>query len=254
MKGLKDKVVIVTGASQGIGRAAAQIFAQEGAKVVIADVKVQGGEETVRIIRESGGEATFVEADVSKEGQVQTMVNVTLETYGRLDCAFNNAGVEAGQALTPLIDSPVEEFDRLISINLRGIFLCLKYEIPAMLKTGGGAIVNTSSVAGLVGFQLSAPYVASKHGVIGLTKAAALDYATSGIRVNAICPGVTRTPMVDALIGGDKELEAMIVGVHPMGRVASPEEIAQTAVWLCSNEASFITGVALAVDGGLVAQ
>ncbi len=254
MKGLKDKVVIVTGASQGIGRAAAQIFAQEGAKVVIADVKVQGGEETVRIIRESGGEATFVEADVSKEGQVQTMVNVTLETYGRLDCAFNNAGVEAGQALTPLIDSPVEEFDRLISINLRGIFLCLKYEIPAMLKTGSGAIVNTSSVAGLVGFQLSAPYVASKHGVIGLTKAAALDYATSGIRVNAICPGVTRTPMVDALIGGDKELEAMIVGVHPMGRVASPEEIAQTAVWLCSNEASFITGVALAVDGGLVAQ
>ncbi len=254
MKGLKDKVVIVTGASQGIGRAAAQIFAQEGAKVVIADVKVQGGEETVRIIRESGGEATFVEADVSKEGQVQTMVNVTLETYGRLDCAFNNAGVEAGQALTPLIDSPVEEFDRLISINLRGIFLCLKYEIPAMLKTSGGAIVNTSSVAGLVGFQLSAPYVASKHGVIGLTKAAALDYATSGIRVNAICPGVTRTPMVDALIGGDKELEAMIVGVHPMGRVASPEEIAQTAVWLCSNEASFITGVALAVDGGLVAQ
>ncbi len=254
MKGLKDKVVIVTGASQGIGRAAAQIFAQEGAKVVVVDVKVQGGEETVRIIRESGGEATFVEADVSKEDQVQTMVNVTLKTYGRLDCAFNNAGVEAGQALTPLIDSPVEEFDRLISVNLRGIFLCLKYEIPAMLKTGSGAIVNTSSVAGLVGFQLSAPYVASKHGVIGLTKAAALDYATSGIRVNAICPGVTRTPMVDALIGGDKELEAMIVGVHPMGRVASPEEIAQTAVWLCSNEASFITGVALAVDGGLVAQ
>ncbi|MFO8011027.1 MAG: SDR family oxidoreductase [Dehalococcoidia bacterium] len=254
MKGLQDKVVIVTGGSQGIGRAAALQFAQEGAKVVVADVKVEAGQETVGMIVDAGGHALFVEADVSQEDKVQAMVRQTVETYGRLDCAFNNAGVEAQQALTPLIDSPVEEFDRLIAINLRGVFLCLKYEIPAMLQAGGGAIVNTASVAGLVGFQLSAPYVASKHGVIGLTKAAALDYAAQNIRVNAVCPGVTRTPMVDALIGGDEELESMIVGVHPMGRIADPEEVARTAVWFCSQEASFITGHALAVDGGLVAQ
>jgi len=254
MKGLKGKVVIITGGASGIGRAAAQLFAQEGVKVVVADIQAEGGHETVSLIKRAGGEAVFVETDVSQEDQVRAMVARTVETYGRLDCAFNNAGVEAQQALVPLVDSPVEEFDRLIAINLRGIFLCLKYEIPEMLGAGGGAIVNTSSVAGLVGFQLSGPYVASKHGVVGLTKSAALDYATQNIRVNAICPGVTRTPMVDAMIGGDKELEALIVGVHPMGRVASPEETAQTAVWLCSDEASFITGVALAVDGGLVAQ
>ena len=254
MKGLKDKVVIVTGGSQGIGRASALIFAREGAKVVVADVQAEGGEETVRMVKEAGGEAVFVQTDVSKEDQVKAMVAMTIEVYGKLDCAFNNAGVESENALTPLIDCPVADFDRLISINLRGVFICLKYEIPEMLEAGGGAIVNTSSVAGLVGFQLSAPYVASKHGVVGLTKAAALDYATSNIRVNALCPGVTNTPMVDDLIGGNPEMEALIVGVHPMGRIASPEEMAQTAVWLCSDEASFVTGVALAVDGGLVAQ
>ncbi len=254
MKGLKEKVVIVTGGSQGIGRAAALLFAREGAKVVVADVLVEGGEETVKMISDAGGEATFVKTDVSKEDQVRAMVDKTIEVYGQLDCAFNNAGVESESALTPLIDCPVDDFDRLISINLRGVFMCLKYEIPEMLKSGGGAIVNTSSVAGLVGFQLSAPYVASKHGVVGLTKAAALDYATSNIRVNALCPGVTNTPMVDDLIGSAPEMEALIVGVHPMGRIASPEEMAQTAVWLCSDEASFVTGVALAVDGGLVAQ
>ncbi len=254
MKGLKEKVVIVTGGSQGIGRAAGLIFAREGAKVVIADVLTEGGEETVKMIRGAGGEALFVQTDVSKEEQVKQMISRTIEVYGELDCAFNNAGVESENALTPLIDCPVDDFDRLISINLRGVFLCLKYEIPEMLKAGSGAIVNTSSVAGLVGFQLSSPYVASKHGVVGLTKAAALDYAASNIRVNALCPGVTLTPMVDDLIRGDPEMEDLIVGVHPMGRLASPEEMAQTAVWLCSDEASFVTGVALAVDGGLVAQ
>ena len=254
MKGFKDKVVIVTGGSQGIGRAAAQIFAREGAKVVVADVQIEGGEETVKMIEAAGGEAVFVQTDVSKEDQVKAMVAKTVGIYGQLDRAFNNAGVESENALTPLIDCPVDDFDRLISINLRGVFLCLKYEIPEMLKAGSGAIVNTASVAGLVGFQLSSPYVASKHGVVGLTKAAALDYAISNIRVNALCPGVTNTPMVDDLIGGDPEMEALIVGVHPMGRIASPEEMAQTAVWLCSDEASFVTGVALAVDGGLVAQ
>ena len=254
MKGLKDKVVIVTGGSQGIGRAAALLFSQEKARVVVADVHTEGGEETVKMVKESGGQAIFIETDVSSEDQVKAMVTKTVETYGKLDCAFNNAGVEAREALVPLIDSPTEEFDRLISINLRGIYLCLKHEIPEMLKAGGGAIVNTSSVAGLVGFQLSGPYVASKHGVIGLTKSAAMDYAAQNIRINAICPGVTRTPMVDAMIGDDKELEQLIVGVHPIGRVASPEEIAWAAVWLCSEEASFITGAALPVDGGLVAQ
>jgi NAD(P)-dependent dehydrogenase (short-subunit alcohol dehydrogenase family) len=254
MKGLKDKVVIVTGGGMGIGRAAAQLFSQEGMKVVVADISPAHAEETVTMVKDSGGEAIFIQTDVSDEEQVRNMVTKTVETFGRLDCAFNNAGVEARDALVPLIESPVEEFDRLIAINLRGVFLCLKYEIPEMLKVGGGAIVNTSSVAGLVGFQLSGPYVASKHGVVGLTKSAAMDYATQNIRVNAICPGVTRTPMVDAMIGEDKELEQLIVGVHPIGRVASPEEIAETAVWLCSDKASFVTGVALPVDGGLVAQ
>lgn len=254
MKRFDGKVALVTGAASGIGRSAALLFAQEGARVVVADVQTEGGGETVRMIKTAGGEAMFVKVDVSNPEQVHAMVSGAVERFGRLDCAFNNAGVEAEKALTPLIDSPVEEFDRLISINLRGVFLCLKYEIPEMLKSGGGAIVNTASVAGLVGFALSAPYVSSKHGVVGLTKAAALDYATSNIRVNAVCPGVTRTPMVDALIGGDAELESLIVGVHPMARVADPDEIARAAVWLCSNEASFITGHALAVDGGLVAQ
>jgi len=254
MKELEDKVALVTGGSSGIGRAASLVFVREAAKVVIADIQVNGGEETVWMIKEAGGEAIFVKTDVSKGDQVEALIKKAVETYGRLDCAFNNAGVEAAQALALLVDSPEEEFDRLISINLKGVWLCMKYEIPEMLKQGGGAIVNTSSVAGLVGFQLSAPYVASKHGVVGLTKAAALDYAKAGIRVNAICPGVTRTPLLDALIGGEAELEAQIVGVHPIGRIAKPEEIAEVAVWLCSDKASFVTGHAMAVDGGLVAS
>ena len=252
MKGLGGKVALVTGGSSGIGRAAALAFAREGAKVVVADIQVEGGEETVGMVRGSGGEALFVKADVSKGGEVEALIAKAVGTYGRLDCAFNNAGVEAEQGLVLLCDYPEEEFDRLIGINLKGVWLCMKYEIPQMVKQGGGAIVNTASIAGLVGCGLSAAYVASKHGVVGLTKTAALDYARAGVRVNAVCPGVTRTPMVDALVGGDAEMEAQIVELHPIGRLASPEEIAEVAVWLCSDEASFVTGHAMPVDGGFV--
>ena len=254
MKGLQDKVALVTGGGSGIGRAAALTFAREGARVAIGDIQAEGGEETARLVRESGGQAVFVQADVTQPEQVAAMVRKTVETYGRLDCAFNNAGVEATQGLVPLLEGTEEEWDRLISINLKGVWLCLKHELPQMLKQGGGAIVNTASVAGLVGCQLSAAYVASKHGVVGLTKAASLDYCAAGIRVNAVCPGVTRTPMVDALIGGSAKVEAQIVAAHPIGRLALPQEIAEAAVWLCSDEASFVTGHAMAVDGGLSSQ
>lgn len=252
MKDLEGKVALVTGGGSGIGRAAALLFAGEGAKVVIADVNTEGGEETLQMARAAGGEACFVTADVSKGDEVEAMVRATIETYGRLDCAFNNAGIEQGWV--PLADCSEDEWDRVIDVNLKGTWLCLKHEIPQMLKQGGGAIVNTASVAGLVGGTMQCGYVASKHGLVGLTKTAALDYATAGIRVNAICPGAARTNILDALIGGQPEIEAMILAVHPIGRIAEPEEIARTAVWLCSNEASFITGHALAVDGGFVAQ
>jgi NAD(P)-dependent dehydrogenase (short-subunit alcohol dehydrogenase family) len=254
MKGLEGKIALVTGGSSGIGRAAVLAFASQGARVVVADIDSGGGAETVRMVEESGGEAVFVKADVSQREEVEALVKKAVDTYGRLDCAFNNAGVEAAQGLAMFMDCPDGELERLLAVNLKGVWNCLKSEIAQMLKQGGGAIVNTASVAGLVGFQLSAAYVASKHGVVGLTKAVALDYAPAGIRVNAICPGVTRTPMVDELIGSDAELEATIVGVHPLARLADPQEVARTAVWLCSDEASFVTGVALPVDGGLVAQ
>ncbi len=254
MQRLEGRIALVTGGSSGIGRAAALAFAKEGAKVVVADIDVNGGEETVRTVKEAGGEAIFARTDVTRPDEVAALVEAAVDRFGRLDCAFNNAGVEAAQGLAMFTDLPDTELDRLLAVNLKGVWHCLKQEIAQMLKQGGGAIVNTASVAGLVGFQLSAAYVASKHGVVGLTKAVALDYASAGIRVNAVCPGVTRTPMVDALIGGDEALEAQIVSVHPIGRLARPEEIARVAVWLCTDEASFLTGQAIAVDGGLVAQ
>jgi len=253
VKRLEGKIALVTGGSSGIGRASALVFVREGAKVVIADVNVKGGEETLRMIKEAGGEAIFVRTDVSEASQVEALVKKAVDTYGRLDCAFNNAGVEPAQGMGALADCPEEEWDRVININLKGVWLCMKYEIPQMLKQGGGAIVNTSSVAGLIGGGLSA-YVASKHGIVGLTKTGALDYAGAGIRVNAICPGGARTPMLDSLISGNPEIEAAICQVHPIGRFAEPAEIAEAAAWLCSNEASFVTGIAMPVDGGLVAR
>jgi NAD(P)-dependent dehydrogenase (short-subunit alcohol dehydrogenase family) len=247
----EGKVALVTGAGSGIGRATAQAFAREGARVVVADVNVAGLNETVRLIQEAGGQAYGVQADVSQPAQVQQMVDTALAEFGRLDAAVNNAGIEGEQAA--LAEASAENWDRVIGINLRGAWSCMKAEIPAMLRSGGGAIVNMSSVAGLVGFANISPYVASKHGMVGLTRTAALEYAKQGIRVNAVCPGAIDTPMIDRFTRGDASARAAMDAMHPMGRMGRPEEIAEVAIWLCSDRASFVTGHALPVDGGMTA-
>lgn len=249
---LTGKVALVTGASSGIGRAAALAFAREGAKVVAADVTVEGGNETVSLIKKTGGEAIFVPTNVAKATEVEALVNAAVNAYGRLDCAYNNAGI-SGKSQT-IVDTTEENWDRIIAINLTGVWLCMKYEIPAMLKNGGGAIVNTASDAGLIGVKRTGAYVASKHGVVGLTKTAALEYAKSGIRVNAVCPGPIETPML--MKGADRfpQMIPKMVKAQPNGRLGKPEEIAEAAVWLCSAAASFVTGLAMPVDGGYIAQ
>ncbi len=253
MAGLTDeKVALVTGGGSGIGRATALAFARDGAKVVVADIVVEGGEETVQQITAGGGAATFVKADIAQASDVEALVNRAVETYGRIDCAFNNAGIEG--EISPIIECSEANWDRVVSIDLKGVWLCLKYEIPQMLKQGSGAIVNTASVAGLVGFQGIAPYVAAKHGVVGLTKTAALEYAKSGIRVNAVCPGVIDTPMVQRAFGQSPQMAELAAAAEPIGRLGKPEEIAEAVVWLCSDAASFVTGHPMTVDGGLVAQ
>ena len=253
MAGLTEgKVVLVTGAGSGIGRATALVFAREGAKVVVSDIVVEGGQETVQQIEAAGGEAIFVKADVSQAADVETLVAKTVETYGRLDCAFNNAGIEGG--VKPTIDCTEEEFDRTIAVNLTGVWLCMKYEIQQMLSQGGGTIVNTASAAGLVGFPGLPDYVASKHGVLGLTKTAALEYAKSGIRVNAVCPGVIQTPMVERGAQLSPGFDELAVSMEPVGRFGQPAEVGEAVVWLCSDAASFVTGIPMQVDGGLVAQ
>ena len=246
------KVVFVTGAGGGIGRATALAFAGEGASVVVADVSEQGNRETARMIEEAGGRALAVRCDVSRAEDVKTALDQTIQTFGRLDAAFNNAGVE--QLPKATIDITEEEWNRIMSIDLRGVFLCMKYEIPLMLKQGGGAIVNTSSGAGVKGFKDQAAYVAAKHGVVGLTRAAALDYASQNIRINAVCPGIVDTPMMDRFGGGtpegkEKELAGAAVA-EPIGRAGKPEEIAAAVLWLCSDAASFVVGAAIVVDGG----
>ncbi|MCY4387282.1 MAG: SDR family oxidoreductase [Desulfurellaceae bacterium] len=249
---LDNKIALVTGAGSGIGRATALVFAREGAKVVVSDIVVEGGQETVQQIEAAGGEAIFVKADVSQAADVETLVAKTVETYGRLDCAFNNAGIEGG--VKPTIDCTEEEFDRTIAVNLTGVWLCMKYEIQQMLSQGGGTIVNTASAAGLVGFPGLPDYVASKHGVVGLTKTAALEYAKSGIRVNAVCPGVIQTPMVERGAQLSPGFDELAVSMEPVGRFGQPAEIGEAVVWLCSDAASFVTGIPMQVDGGLVAQ
>jgi NAD(P)-dependent dehydrogenase (short-subunit alcohol dehydrogenase family) len=248
----EGKVAIVTGAAHGIGRASATRFAREGAAVLVADVDDDAGAATAKAITAAGGDAHFLHTDVSDPAQVERMVATTVERWGRLDFAHNNAGIVGAGSL--VADMPVEVWQRGIGVMLTGVFLGLKYEIPAILASGGGAIVNTSSGAGIIGFPGMADYVASKHGVIGLTKTAALEYAPQGVRINAVCPGTARTKMVEDWIGGDPAAEAQVRDLHPVGRIAEPDEIAAAVLWLCSDEASFVVGHAMTVDGGYTIQ
>ncbi len=246
------KVALVTGGGSGIGRASALAFAREGATVVVADVDTRGGDETVRLIHDEGGNAIFIRTNVARSSEVAALIDTVIATYHRLDYAHNNAGIEGRRGLTA--ECSEDNWDQVIDINLKGVWLCMKYEITEMLKHGGGAIVNTSSVAGLVGTQGVPAYVASKHGIVGLTKAAALEYARQGIRVNAVCPGAVDTPMIDRVTGGDPRARAQISDAEPIGRMAQPEEIAAAVIWLCSEASAFVTGHTMVVDGGRVAQ
>jgi NAD(P)-dependent dehydrogenase (short-subunit alcohol dehydrogenase family) len=255
-KGMQGRVALVTGGASGIGRVTAQIFAREGAKVIVStDANIQGGEETVRLIKEAGGEATFIKCDVSKSKEVEAMVDRGVKTYGSLDYAFNNAGIGPDGKrvpVVPIVDCPEELWDRTIAINLTGVFLCMKYEIRQMLKQKYGAIVNTSSVGAFKAVAGFAAYDASKIGLFGLSKAAALECATSGIRVNVICPGPTRRTLLhDNLTAAQPEMKDKFREIIPMQRTAEPEEMAETVIWLCSDAASFITGQVIPVDGGM---
>ncbi|MBI3477967.1 MAG: SDR family oxidoreductase [Acidobacteria bacterium] len=250
-KDLNGKVAIVTGGTSGIGRDAAILFAKEGAKVVVAGRREVEGKETMDLVGAEGGDGLFVKTDVSKTADVQVLVQKTVEKFGRLDIAFNNAGVEG--AWTPIVDQSEEAWDSTININLKGVWLCLKYQIRQMLKQGsGGAICNMASVAGWIGSAGAATYCASKHGVIGLTKSAALETARSGIRINAVCPAVIETPMGERIFGAP-EMKKYALGLHPIGRFGTPMEIAEAVVWMCSDKASFMTGQSLILDGGFLA-
>jgi NAD(P)-dependent dehydrogenase (short-subunit alcohol dehydrogenase family) len=246
------KVALVTGGSSGIGQATAVAFAREGAKVVVGDLNVEGGEETIKLIQASGSDGLFVKTDVAREVDVKMLVETTVATYGRLDYACNNAGIE--ELPSPLTEQTEDTFDKIINVNVKGVWLGMKYQIPQMLQNGGGAIVNISSAAGLVGFPGLPIYSASKHAVIGLTKCIALEYAKSGIRVNSICPGAIQTPMLTNVSKASPEIVEGAVQMHPLGRIGQPEEIADGVVWLCSDKAAFITGHTLVIDGGYVIQ
>jgi NAD(P)-dependent dehydrogenase (short-subunit alcohol dehydrogenase family) len=245
-----DRVALVTGAGAGIGRATALAFAEEGANVVVCDIDEAAVRQTAQLVAARGREALPVVADVSAERAVAALMGQSMRRYGRLDFAFNNAGIEGRMA--PTADCTEDNWDRVLAVNLKGVWLCMKHALPLMLAQRGGAIVNCSSVAGLVGFGGLPAYVASKHGIVGLTRTAALEYATERIRVNAVCPGVIHTAMVDRLLNAHPEVD--FVAREPMGRMGAPEEVAAAVIWLCSDRAAFVTGQAIAVDGGFVAQ
>lgn len=248
-KGFEGKVAFITGGASGIGRATAFAFANAGASVVVADVSKEANEETARMIEQRGGRAIAVRCDVMRAEDIEAAVGEAVRAFGRLDFAFNNAGVEP-RGLAPTADWQVDEWDRIMNIDLRGVFLCMKSEIPRMLKNGGGVIVNTSSGAGVIGIKGSPAYTAAKHGVIGLTRAAALDYAAQNVRINAVCPGYIDTPMIQRYSGTSAAARAEVIAQEPIGRMGTAEEIAATVVWMCSESAAFMIGHALVIDGG----
>lgn len=251
MADFDGRVALVTGASSGIGRAVALLYARGGAKVVISDVAEEGGNETVRLIADAGGEARFVAADVARPEACEALVRETVAAFGRLDVACNNAGIGGEANLTG--DYSVEGWRRVVDVNLSGVFYCMRYQVPAMLEAGGGAIVNMASILGQVGFTAAPAYTSAKHGVVGLTQTAAVEYGPRGIRVNSVGPGFIRTPMI-APLDADRATHEMLVSLHPMGRLGEPEEVAEVVGFLSSDRASFVTGAYVPVDGGYLAR
>ena len=249
---LDGKIALITGGSSGIGRETAVLFAQHGAKLAIADLNPDGGQETAQMIREAGGTAVFIQTDVSQAAQVENLINEVVREYGRLDIAFNNAGIDGIPVRTA--ESSEDEYDRIMAVNAKGVWLCLKYEIQQMLLQGGGTIINTASVAGLIGAHSMSAYAASKHAVVGLTKTAAVEYAGKGIRVNAVCPAIIRTAMVERAFAHLPQLEQGAIQNNPSHRIGDPREVAEAVLWLASDASSFTTGATLTVDGGLTAQ
>lgn len=248
---LKNKVAFISGASSGIGKATAMAFASAGAKTALCDLNIEEGKKLARLLSEKS-ESIFIQCDVANSADIKNAIAECTAKFGHIDYAFNNAGIEGEQGMTP--DCSEENWNRVIDVNLKGVWLAMKYQLPQMLKQGFGSIVNCSSIAGLVGFTGIPAYTASKHGVIGLTKTAALEYAKKNIRVNAVCPGVIQTPMIDRFTHGEKQIQNQLIAGEPVGRVGQPEEIANAVLWLCSDQSSFVTGNSLVIDGGWVAQ